>query len=203
MRKALVVGSAACLWNDVAAARALTSFDAIYCVKLTGVDWPERFDVWCGLHPEWMADYVVQRKAKGLPDGYEIVVPLEKEVGRKSRDAMSPDMRRCSYLWPGMNASASSGIYGAKVALDDGFDRVVLAGVPMDNSNHFSRGKPWLQLDSFLKGLKLSIPHLKGRVRSMSGRTRDLLGAPSPEWLGLVATADAEPASAIQSVMDA
>jgi hypothetical protein len=89
--------------------------------------------------------------------------------------------RRVTYRWPGMTSSASSGIYGAKVALDDGFDRVVLAGIPMQaDSNHFTRGKSWAQRDSFMPGFELAIPHMLGKVRSMSGLTRERLGAPTP-----------------------
>jgi hypothetical protein len=180
MRKVLVVGCAASVWVDVAAAQAMAQFDAVYCVKLAGVDWPERFDVWCGLHPEWQEDYSRQRAAKGLPNGYQTVAPPDSELGAGKCKVID---RRVSYRWPGMNASASSGIYGAKVALDDGFDRVVLAGVPLSKDPHFSRGKPWVQVDSFTAGFRLSVPFLMGKVRSMSGLTREVLGAPTPEWL--------------------
>src|ERR1700756_2683482 len=50
-----------------------------------------------------------------------------------------------------------------EVALDDGFDRVVLAGVPMVGSaRHFIRGKEWLSRDSFTVGFKESVKHFNG-----------------------------------------
>jgi hypothetical protein len=83
-----------------------------------------------------------------------------------------------------MNASASSGGYAAKIALEDGYDRVVLAGVPMvATDKHFTRKQIWTQRDSFVRGFKDSIPHFAGRVRSMSGWTQEMLGAPDKEWL--------------------
>lgn len=193
MRTVLVVGCASCVWDDVAAARALATYDAVYCVKQIGIRWPEPFQVWATLHPEAMDDYEAQREALGFPAGYEIVAPLETEVGmhgKKGRVA-----RRVTYRWPGMTSSASSGIYGVKVALDDGFDRVVIAGIPMSHEGgHFLpetrnmqgqlRGDRWLQRDAFMPGFEKSVKFMKDKVRSMSGLTMETLGSPTREWLG-------------------
>lgn len=182
MAKALVVGCAANVWREVDEAQSIGSFDRVYCVKLAGVHWAEGYFIWCTLHPEFMDKYESERRDLGMSGEYEIVAPLENEVGghgKKGRIA-----RRVSYRYKGMNASASSGIYAAKVALDDGFNRVVLAGVPLQqDGGHFTRGKPWMQVDSFTGGFEQSVPHMKGKVRSMSGLTRDVLGYPDKEWL--------------------
>ena len=192
---------------DVKAAQDLCDFDAVYCVKQAGIHWPNKFDVWAGLHPEYMRgendrvprlNYVAEREALGYPGGYEIVVPLDSEVGTHS--GKCKDARRVSYKWPGMSASASSGIFAAKVAMEDGF-LVVLAGVPMTpqgghflpgtkNINGETRGKVWLQRDSFAsgdmrrpKGLEIAVPFMRGKVKSMSGYTKELLGYPTEAWL--------------------
>lgn len=191
--KALVVGCSRGVWDDVAKAKSIGTYDAVYCVKQIGIVWPERFDVWVGLHPEAMDKCEAQRAAKGLPNGYEIVAPLKGELGmwgEKGRIA-----RRVSYRWnKEMTGSAGSGLYGAKVALNDGYDRVVLAGIPMTKADgHFMKGTPnvhnqirgdfWLGLDEFLDGFTRSIPFMRGKVRSVSGKTMEILGAPTPEWL--------------------
>ena len=182
MAIALVIGCSADVWGEVYEAKALTQFDAFYCVKLAGVHWTGGRFTWVTLHPEFMDDYEKQRKELGLHSDYEIVAPLDGEVGMHGKRGNIS--RRISYRYPGMNSSASSGGYAAKVALDDGFDRVVLAGVPMETeANHFTRGKPWLQRDSFTIGFKQSVPYFAGRVRSMSGWSKEILGAPSPDWL--------------------
>ncbi len=186
MKTALVVGCAECVWRDVEAAEDLCTFDAVYCVKLAGVYWPRKFDVWATLHPEWMADYVAKRKARNLPNGFQTVAPAFPDISEVHKD--HPVDRRVSYRFPGMSGSASSGIYGAKVALDDGFERVVLAGIPMTQTlamrEHPKFGRqPWVELGSFTAGFKEATPRLLGCVTSMSGLTRDILGAPSPEWL--------------------
>ncbi len=182
---ALVVGSAACIWDDVKAAKELCSFDAVCCVKRAGIAWPDRFDVWATLHPEFMDDYEARRKAAGLPDGYEIVAPKPSEVGMHG--SKGNIARRVSYLFPEMNASAGSGIYGAKVMVDAGY-RVILAGIPMTNEPHFMKHElwgtaAWGGLGSFLDGFNKSVPYLIGKVRSMSGRTKEILGSPDPKWL--------------------
>ncbi len=196
---ALVVGCAACVWDDVKAAQSLCTFDAVYCVKLAGVHWPTQFNVWVGLHPEYMDDYEAQRAALGLPNGYEIVAHAES-LSEGMHGKKGNIGRRVSYRWcchggdqnstrckacpKKLTSSASSGIFAAKVALEDGHDRVILAGIPMDReAGHFTRGKEWAQRDSFTLGFEIAVPHLLDRVKSMSGYTRKILGAPSAEWL--------------------
>lgn len=191
-RRALVVGCAESIWDDVQAAFNLCDYHAIYCVKLAGVYWPGKFECFVGLHPEYMDVYEKQRHDLGYPNGYEIVAPLPEEVGVHGKKGNIT--RRISYRWKGMTSSASSGIYGAKVALEDGCDRVVLAGIPMTpEAGHFMpttknvhnqvRGKVWAQHSAFVSGFNYAIPFLKGRVRSMSGETMKILGTPNAEWL--------------------
>ena len=182
MAIALVIGCSTDVWGEVYEAKALTEFDAVYCVKLAGVHWTGGRFSWVTLHPEFMDAYEAERKALGLHSDYEIVAPLSGEVGMHGTKGKIT--RRVSYRYQGMNSSASSGGYAAKIALEDGHDKVILAGVPMrQEDNHFTRGKPWLQRDSFISGWNLSVPHFKGKVKSMSGMTREVLGYPDAEWI--------------------
>ena len=194
MKSALVIGCAANVWEDLKAARRLATYDAIYCVKQMGIHYREKFDVWVTLHPEAMDAYEHQRKVLGFPDGYQIVAPPAKELGMHGEKGNIA--RRISYLWPNSDgsSSASSGIYGAKIAVDDGFDRVVLAGVPMTpEGGHFMpetktvagqvRGKVWTGCGAFEIGFRNAVPHLMSKVKSMSGNTMKVLGAPTREWL--------------------
>lgn len=180
MKLGLVIGCAEGNFEEARQAIALRKPDLVYCVKLAGVHWHEPYDWFVGLHPEWMRDYFQERERLGYPFGFKTVTCLSAELGKKQGEI--PVDRRTSYRWPGMNASASSGIFGAKVAMED-CDRVILAGVPMTTGKHFSREKAWSQLGCFMQGLNQSVPFMQGRVKSMSGLTRELLGAPSPEWL--------------------
>lgn len=194
MKTALVIGCASGVWQEVRAAKALAVYDAIYCVKQMGIHYSKPFDVWITLHPEVMDDYERQRNVFDFPNGYQIVAPPKSELGHDHKDKGNI-ARRVSYLWnENNNASASSGIYGAKVALEDGFERIVLAGIPMTpEAGHFlpdsrtvsgvRRGSTWQGQSAFTEGYRMAVPFLRGKVRSMSGLTRDNLGHPTEEWL--------------------
>lgn len=86
----------------------------------------------------------------------------------------------------------SSGLYAAQIALEElGFDGVILAGCPMDAAagalcQHSEMGDP-TKVDRFKPEWARALPEISGRIRSMSGWTRDLLGAPSGEWLAALA----------------
>ncbi len=181
MKTALVVGCSESIWRDCEAALKLFTPSAVYCAKMAGIYWPEKYKCLVSLHPEWLEDYRAQRIKLGYPDGYETVGPLQGEVGMHAKHKVD---RRVSYRFPGINASASSGIYAAKVAMEDGYERIVLAGIPMQaEQNHFIRGKEWKQCPSFMGGLYAAVPFLQGKVKSVSGLTQTLLGNPTPTWI--------------------
>ena len=187
MKLALVVGCAECLWTDVEQAKAQLSvcdltFDAVCCVKLAGAHWKGHFDVWASLHPEFMLSYIMERRSRRLPEGYEVVCPPDKELGLAGRGAKGFEMTRHSWLFPGQQASGSSGLYGIKIMLDRGY-KVVAAGIPMTTEKHFSRNSLWLNRDSFFGGWREAKPYIKDHVRSMSGWTKQLLGEPTVKWL--------------------
>jgi hypothetical protein len=70
--------------------------------------------------------------------------------------------------------SGSSALLGVKIALRLGYRKIILAGVPLNEGHyaHFQIGWTWIA------DLLKCCP-----VRSMSGFTRELLGAPTEEWL--------------------
>src|SRR5215475_8711386 len=50
-------------------------------------------------------------------------------------------------------------------------------------AGHFARGKPWLHVNVFTEAWKETEPVMRGKVKSLSGWTQQLLGAPTEEWL--------------------
>lgn len=89
-----------------------------------------------------------------------------------------------NWPWPGHGTSTLNAVYTA-VAL--GYDPIVICGAPLDNSPHFFE-PPWgysnfereVSIDvkgqlSFWANAKKNL--FRGRVYSMSGRTKELLGA--------------------------
>jgi hypothetical protein len=80
----------------------------------------------------------------------------------------------------------SSGLFMVKIALEEGFTHIILCGVPMDvDANHITRHKPWHGAPGFARGWHRHMQELKPFVRSMSGWTQQVLGAPDMLWLAL------------------
>ena len=94
-------------------------------------------------------------------------------------------------VWDMPNVGGTSGLFAVQVALALGYKKIIVCGVPMDNSGHYydpdgvninhatqfdvkSNIMPWRQI--------ASRPMPKVRVRSMSGRTAEVFGKPTEEW---------------------
>lgn len=167
---ALIAGGAACLWDDLAAYDG--PVDGVVACNDAGAE-IEDLTAWVSLHPDCFArkGWLAKREAKGWPP-----VPL---YGHKAERGSPCGMIETDWAFPGQEHSGSSGMYAAKVALVDlGFDRAVLCGVPMSPTPHFFGGEPWMVANRYLKRWALVPEEYRERVRSMSGATRDLLGAP-------------------------
>lgn len=172
MLRGLILGGAACVWDDAEAALKLGDYDAVCAVKDMIADWPGRVDYGVSLHPERNAGYLKERKRKGYPGRPQIWSHRNSGAGgRALTDRETTD-------WAG-----SSGLLAVKVLLAEGFERIVLAGVPMTKeAGHYRRGEPWAQAKRYLGPWKARVDELRPFVRSMSGYTKALLGAPSPDW---------------------
>lgn len=179
---ALVLGGAASVWEDVRAVETMIGGPwpgLVIAVNDVGSHWPRRLDHWCTLHPEKMPGWLKDRTAAGHPDGYTTW------ARRKSTG-----IARTIESWAG----GSSGLLGVALACGPlECERVILCGVPMNRDPHFAqskvhpKGKPWTSCDAHWKSWTKPefTKRMQGRVKSMGGRTRDLLGAPDPEWLGV------------------
>lgn len=85
-------------------------------------------------------------------------------------------------------------MYMASVAIKRLFyPRMVLCGVPMDAGPNTFSGKGWNAHRTFVNGWKKELPTLKEHLRSFSGWTREILGAPTREWIGEVRRHGEEP----------
>lgn len=175
MPRAIVIGGADCVWDDVKAARAMFEPDAYFVTNDMIALWPERLDYVCSLHPEKIAEWLAQRAKKKYPPPGEIW--CHKIAG--PRGVMHKGVDHATTDWAG-----SSGLFGAKVALEQGFNKVVVCGVPLvAEHNHIQRKRHWSAAHAFRSGWKRNHKNLKDAVRSMSGWTKEFLGAPTPEWL--------------------
>ena len=179
---ALVLGGARCVWRDLDAALELFKPDAVVCVNDVGYEYPERIDYWVTLHPEKFKAWQELRASAGRNTDY-IACSHEPNTPLGPRDHLPRIDKWTDYRYPGMTGSGSSGLLAVKVAQEEGFEKIVLAGIPMQVSEaHFFNGAPWHEHGQFVGAWKIARRFL-GNVRSMSGWTRELLGAPTTEWL--------------------
>jgi hypothetical protein len=176
---AMVVGSAATLQDDIAAARApfvvIAVNDAGWLCQL-------QLDHWCHLHTEDMPGRIDKRRVSG---GNMNFVTWSRRDGKGGE---TPDRYAPQHFGPG-----SSGLYAVGVALKElGCKKVVLCGVPMDPTPRFGDDVPWDERDPAQGVNKLDLfrPYWERadlrQVRSCSGWTREILGAPTHEWLAAV-----------------
>lgn len=174
---AIVCGSARCLWDDLAE---LEGVDAdLVAVGFSGMALPRRPVHWVSQHAfdfQWMLPYL--KRGRVLTDSGLFVRHIETHSNRACACVL--------HVWPKsvMPDRGSSGESAARVSLAMGYERVILAGVPLDDQGHFYDPPPGLMgasyynYSTYVKSWESSAAEFAGRVRSVSGLTRDLLGAP-------------------------
>lgn len=183
MLRALVLGGAAGVMAEADAALSLFRPDAVFAVNNVIVDWPGRLDYACTLHPE---------KTPAWP-GIEEALRRRERAGRNRPESWAhKPARGIDHVvndWRG-----SSGLFAVRVAIHEGFDRIVLAGIPMTPQQpHYFDRRAWTQAGSFHKGWRQYRAQLLPRVRSMSGWTADFLGRPTIEWLAATTPEPGDP----------
>lgn len=171
---ALVLGGADCLWDDVEAVEQLIGKPwpgPVVACNEAGAHWPRRLHHWATFHPENFAQWETLRRQLGHPPGYV----------RWSNRNVPEQADRLVQDWGG----GSSGLIAVNVAMDMGW-RSVLCGVPLEERPHFhdrDDGRPWKYANVHIKRWERNQQKLQGKVKSMSGATRQLLGAPTAQWL--------------------
>ena len=168
LRRCLVLGGAASVFDDAERVLEMAEFDAVIATNDAGAHWSGRLDQWATLHPEKLPRWERDRRTRGYPGGYVRWSHAEK-----------PHIDRVTMDWRG-----SSGLFAVKVALELRFDRVVLCGVPMAaDGAHFFDAAEWAACRGYLNAWNTRHKELAGRVRSMSGWTARLLGEVDEGWL--------------------
>ena len=178
---ALVVGTARSIWQDL---ERIPSFQGVGIVAINDMILRFRGQVHHGvsLHAEepqlWRA----------LRSAYECdQARVETHAYRWAR----PGHEQPDNIWNIEGAGAgTSGLFAVMVALALGYERVVLAGVPLDGSGHFwdaPRAEPTPFGSQFVRSewIKAKELYFRGRVRSLSGWTAEILnneGTPE-EWI--------------------
>lgn len=169
----IVCADAACIWDDLerfgcASGNGVYKFgwDFIAVNRLVEV-FPGRIE-----HAYSNSGAVLNRFIAARRQEYANEYPI---VATHSRD------RETDWTWP-WHGGGTSGLGATLCAVGLGYNPIVLAGMPLDNGPH--NGEPhWrttnIQSESddgphWERAIKL----FNGRVKSLSGRTRDWLGSP-------------------------
>lgn len=173
LKRGIVLGGADCLHADLAAARALFIPDVIIATNNAGRDYPDKFDHWVTMHPDKLKTWVAERREKGLPDARQLWCPRHRTPPPGIECLTAPS-------WGG-----SSGLFGIVVGLlAVELHKIVLVGCPMLAANaHYDDKRVWAEASRYHSAWQRYLPEIKYKVRSMSGWTKELLGAPDRSWL--------------------
>ena len=86
------------------------------------------------------------------------------------------------HVWSFADNLGSTSMFAVKVGLFLGYSAVVLCGVPYDDSGRFfdppGASKDYVKHNKWAPWEKFAENGFDGRVKSMSGKTRELLGEP-------------------------
>ena len=174
---ALIVGCAPCWEDDLNRFKTICSEFDVFAI---GLDCPykEEIKYFVTYHIEDIEAY--KRKKTG---DYKIISHTNDFIKYSRERRKKPKWANTTVdiVYPHEKPSGSSSLLGAKAALFKlGYDKVVLVGCPMDVGNVENKKKSYTV---FQKGWLYFKKDLIGKVKSMSGWTKDLLGEPTKEWI--------------------
>lgn len=174
--RVICLGSAACQPVDLAAAAELGVTQAngwlLVAVNHAARDWPGEVPHWATYHSDLLPKWIGQRAAAARPPAGRLWTG-ERRVMPKGID-----------LQRAPNWGGSSGLLAVSVALNRlSALQIVLIGIPLDHEQgHYDSPKKWRDATNYRRGW-VTHQDAMANVRSMSGWTQGLLGAPTREWL--------------------
>lgn len=171
-KQLLIVGSAACVWDDVQALDVGRYEVAAVNDMMMHWPWGQRLDHGATLHPEKLPGWAFFQQYQAEKNNWNpmLVHALQDKPG-------------VTHVWPIQRSGGNSGLFMVFIALLMGYDNIVLAGVPCDDTPRYF-DPPWRPHKQLGKVTVLqeweraAATVFNGRVQSMSGRTRALLGEP-------------------------
>jgi|1_EtaG_2_1085319.scaffolds.fasta_scaffold06321_1 hypothetical protein len=171
----LIVGPGACAFDDLGS-YPWVDHD-VMVVNLMGVFFPE-FDHWTSIHSEVF--HTMERLRFTEPWRFGTKHGYERHTKQGSKTEVPVN------YWPISGHFAPvSGVTAAIIGVALGYDRVVLAGIPADDSGHFYgfHGEGARVIDHGEQSSKEAWSrcreeYFEGKVTSLSGNTREWLGSP-------------------------
>lgn len=166
----IITGSAHCTLQDIGDAIpegpiGVHAYDFM-AIGLDAVDiynWPIQY--MATFHPAEIPQIRKRREAVGGNLDYKV-------ISHEQLDAVDIFIRD---WW---QPSGSSTLLGVQAAIQRlGYEKIILCGCPLTGKN-----KENGDYENFRKGWQANLDKIVGKVKSMSGWTREFLGAPTPEW---------------------
>lgn len=176
MKALIAIGGADCAWEDFDKALELCPNADVGACNDAGADFRGHLSIWATLHAERFWEWQRRRALKGLNEDY--IAVSNKGHANTRVDRIQNE------FWSG-----TSGLYLCQVALSMGYDKVIACGMPLDSRPHYFDSSEWEPHIRYRRGWKeaLGQREVQGRIKSMSGWTRELCGDPTKEWLSVTA----------------
>lgn len=167
-RSLIALGGARGLWDELEEAQRLFPDADVGAVNQAGADYAGHLTLWVTLHPEKFGDWQQWRARRLLNTSYTA-------VSHKLAAGARIDLKKAQVF------SGCSGLYLCQVAaINFGYDRIIVCGMPLTEDPHYFDETAWQDARRYRRGWREASqqPELKGKIRSMSGWTRELLGGP-------------------------
>lgn len=172
MKKILViVGSAPCVGDDIAAFTSAFGLQpSAYDLMLIGFDSVDK----CLFPAKYFATYhpteiqmSQERRAKAGGNTNWTIISHQQHEGL------------VNIIIPLVGVpSGSSALLGVHAGIQEEYKKIIVCGCPLTGKN--DKGNDY---EVFRKGWEAKLSEIKDYVRSMSGWTKELVGAPTAEWL--------------------
>jgi len=155
----IVLGSAPCWQDDLAEIKNHELYDFV-AVGLDCADkYVGRIEHAVSYHPKEFPAFRQRRAAAGGNVDYITHTHCMAELGHR--------------VWPYFSPSGSSAMLGVEVGIGLGYQKIIVAGVLLTDGDY----------KRFQDGWRVRYDKIKDKVRAVNGYPRELLGAPTEEWL--------------------
>ncbi len=172
----IVVAGARCVWDDMALLNIRGGDNDswhVLCINDIVMHYPGRIEHFYSNDHRWMPKWLAARRELHT-----------RAWGGPKHCHSNRTGAKWNWPWPGHGTSTLNAVY---TGLALGYDRIVICGAPLDNSGHYF-DPPWVQTNferevgtredgQVMYWQKARDHWFNDRVRSMSGRTRTLLGS--------------------------
>ena len=169
----LIVASGSGVIEEYSKAQVLCKDYDVMAVNF-GVMVTKRINHLVSLHHDWMklfSDIVVIANKQ----------PRESFITYSRRPKLDHVDKVTKWTNEGTQKCGSSSLFAVDMAIREGYEKIILCGVPLDGKGHFYDSVKH-DLEFMFSPVWRTYP-FKDKVRSMSGLTQEILGEPTKEWL--------------------